>query len=212
MQNDLIKPQRIHIEICCPLRSLPHLWSSLIFALYLKTVTGFINLKNKQSSLSSLSNHSSIQAEAEMLAVSQVSNYTKKAFSLNSCWIKIFEIANPTVYLAKTALVMHSGERGVSVDLPQWVRPVHRTMALKLKKASQCRQCSASDGRHIRNQAASCKLVFSKSSLDYEHDPVGLNCKNWKRKNKTLLYHHLKCKCLNLDKCKHQNERFKLNA
>jgi len=69
------------------------------------------------------------------------------------------------VYLAKTALVIHSGEQGVSGDGSslQWVRPLHRTMALKLKKASQCRQCSASDGRHIHNQAASYKLVFSKS-------------------------------------------------
>lgn len=29
----------------------------------------------------------------------------------------IFEIANPSVSLAKTALVMHSGEQGVSVDV-----------------------------------------------------------------------------------------------
>lgn len=68
--------------------------------------------------MSSPSNHTLIQAESEMLAVCQVLNYTKRPLALILAEPNekkgIFKIANPSVSLAKTALVMHSGEQGVS--------------------------------------------------------------------------------------------------
>ncbi len=122
--------QDAHIKgICCPLAvshvySTVYLWSSLIFAHHVKTVTGsvdtFRKLK-KNRPLSSQSNHNSVQAESEMLAVCQVLNYTKRPLALILAEpnekSKIFEMANPSASLAKTALFMHSGEQGVSVDV-----------------------------------------------------------------------------------------------